>query len=248
MISRFDSYSDNGELILAAHQLGHVRGLVLDATYGKGTWWSCAEALTAVTGVVAMDLHPHKATRAHLSHGLPAVCADFRRPPFRPGTIPTVFYDPRYKLNGTPTPDVDGPDERYGADARKPWREVFTELLDGLGMERVPCRPCAGRRGVACSMCHGLGSLPVGGLAHLLAPDGRLLMKCQDQVSSQAMRWQTFEAYKRAEIAGLELVDLLEFKVTPRPQPGNRRVMHAASNYSTLMIFGKPPIRREPLA
>lgn len=230
-MKRFASYPHNGALIQAAHDLGHVRGLVLDATFGKGTWWRSAEGLTQVTGRIAMDLHPVKARRAldrierqRVVHG------DFRRPPFRPGSIQTVFYDPRYKLNGTPTPDEDGPDERYGADAVKPWRQIMDEMADGI----VAWPPWE----------HPVGD----GLAPLVAPGGRLLAKCQDQVCSGRMRWQTLLLIERATAAGLELVDRLDYEIHPRTQPEGRRQRHAEGNYSTLLIFGRPPIRLRPVA
>lgn len=224
-MKRFARYRYNGELIQAAHDLGHVRGLVLDATFGKGTWWRNAEGLTEVTDVIGMDLHPIKARRALIQSG-EAVRADFRRPPFRAGSIQTVFYDPRYKLNGTPTPDEDGPDERYGADAVKHWREIMQEMADGL------FRPA-----------------PWGtGLAPLLAPNGRLLAKCQDQVCSGRMRWQADLLTEVATDAGLEKIDRLDYEIHPRPQPEGRRQLHAEGNYSTLLIFGRPPITLRPPA
>lgn len=230
-MNRFARYPNNGHAVLAAHEKGHVRGLVLDATYGKGTWWTCAEGLTEVTGRIGMDLNPRKAARANWGPDDAcgrAVCADFRRPPFRPGSVRTIFYDPRYKLNGTPTLDEDGFDERYGADDRKPWRQIVDEMVDGL----ATLRP---------------GHLDEG-LAQLLAPNGRLLAKCMDQVCSGRFRCQTYEMQKRAEAASLELVDRMEYEITPRPQPPGRRSKHFEANYSTLLIFGRPPITLRPLS
>lgn len=233
-MKRFASYANNGELIQAVHDLGHVNGLVLDATFGMGTWWRNAEGLTRVTGRVGMDINRTKAAwamRGGVTGPGGPMCADFRRPPFKRGSFQTIFYDPRYKLNGTPTLDAGGPDERYGADAVKPWQQIQAELLDGLGHVRAD------------------GDVAVtDGLAPLLAPNGRLLAKCMDQVSSGRMRWQTFELMKRAEQVGLELVDLLEYEIHPRPQPEGRRQLHAEANYSTLLIFGRPPIRLRPLS
>lgn len=240
-VQRFARYAHNGQLIEAAHKLGHVRGLVLDATFGKGTWWRCAGQLTEVTGIIGMDLIPHKARRALSLIGpeaepgewlrASAVQADFRRAPFRPRSIRTVFYDPRYKLNGTPTEDEDGPDERYGADDPKPWREIMAEMGDGLA------HIAEGRDGMAIEY----------GLAGLVAPGGRLLAKCQNQVCSGRVRFQSDLLTKRAELAGLEKVDQLDYEVH-RSQPEGRRQKNAESNYSTLLIFGRPPIVLRPVS
>jgi hypothetical protein len=228
-VQRFAPYSHNGRLIEAAHRLGHVRGLVLDATFGKGTWWRSAEYLTEVTGIVGADLMAHKARRARAFIGpevkpgewihASGVQADFRLTPFRPRSFQTVFFDPRYKLNGTPTPDEDGPDERYGADDPKPWQEIRAEMVDGITA-----------------------------LAELVALGGRLLAKCQNQVCSKRVRFQTDWLTDAAEAAGLEKVDQLDYEIVPRTQPEGRTQNNAESNYSTLLIFGRPPIRLRPLS
>lgn len=83
----------------------------------------------------------------------------------------------------------------------------------------------------------------------VLAPNGMLLIKCQDQVSSGAVRWQTrlFAEYaewdqgstvipepKRRAI----LIDMLHLP-SYRPQPEGRRQVHARRNYSTLLVLRK---------
>jgi hypothetical protein len=68
-----------------------------------------------------------------------------------------------------------------------------------------------------------------------------VLMKCQDQVSSGHVRWQTFEFVRRAEMdLGLHLEDMLH-KLGGREQPKDRRQVHARRNYSTLLVFKKTP-------
>ncbi len=63
-----------------------------------------------------------------------------------------------------------------------------------------------------------------------------LLVKCQDQVVSGKVCWQTHQFANVAESVGCSLVDSLHLKIH-RPQPKGRRQVHARRNYSTLMVF-----------
>ena len=72
--------------------------------------------------------------------------------------------------------------------------------------------------------------------ARVLAPGGHLLLKCQDQVCSGRVRWQTDEFTSHAAALGLAKVDRLDFLKSPRPQAATRQV-HARRNHSTLLIF-----------
>lgn len=67
--------------------------------------------------------------------------------------------------------------------------------------------------------------------------DQFLLVKCMDQVSSGAVRWQTDVVTYAAGRAGMGKVDQFNLLSTPRPQPKGRRQVHAARNYSTLLVF-----------
>lgn len=67
---------------------------------------------------------------------------------------------------------------------------------------------------------------------------GFLLMKCQDQVCSGKVRWQTFEFTNETLSQGCELVDRLEL-ISYRPQPKGRKQVHARRNHSTLLVFKK---------
>lgn len=72
----------------------------------------------------------------------------------------------------------------------------------------------------------------------VLRPGGMLLVKCQDQVCSGRVRWQTREFADHAEALGCRLEDQLHL-VGMRPQPAGRRQVHARRNYSTLLILRK---------
>lgn len=67
---------------------------------------------------------------------------------------------------------------------------------------------------------------------------GYLLVKCQDQVVSGKVCWQTFEFIAHGFAIGLELADRLDM-LSYRPQPAGRRQIHARRNSSTLLIFRK---------
>lgn len=73
----------------------------------------------------------------------------------------------------------------------------------------------------------------------VLAPQGHLLLKCQDQVSGGKVRWQTHEFAAYGESLGLRLVDSL-LMLAHRAQPDGVRQVHARRNYSTLLIFRGP--------
>lgn len=92
---------------------------------------------------------------------------------------------------------------------------------------------------------YGVGTYTPWQARHALIYDGirecsrvarrNLLIKCQDQVSSGKVRWQTHLFTDIAEDEGMELVDVLHVP-GHRPQPPGRRQVHAARNYSTLLV------------
>lgn len=102
--------------------------------------------------------------------------------------------------------DTDGADERYGVNRYTDWRDRMTLLRDMLTE----------------------GARVLG--------DGYLLFKCQDQVCSGKVRWQTVEFTNHAASLGLGLVDRLD-RLGYRPQPKGRRQVHARRNASTLLVF-----------
>jgi SAM-dependent methyltransferase len=75
--------------------------------------------------------------------------------------------------------------------------------------------------------------------ARVLRPAGVLLVKCQDQVCSGAVRWQTDEFTRHAESLGLDKVDRLD-RLGHRPQPAGRRQVHAHGRPSSLLVFRAP--------
>lgn len=117
-----------------------------------------------------------------------------------------VVFDPPYKLNGTPS-DTGGVDERYGVDGPP------VRWQDRMELCRRGIRECARVLG-----------------------DGFLLVKCQDQVCSGKVRWQTIDFTETAESCGLGLVDRFDF-LSYRAQPVGRSQKTARHNASQLLVF-----------
>jgi hypothetical protein len=131
---------------------------------------------------------------------------DFTSMPHGPRSFDVVVFDPPYKLNGTPS--------RGGP--------ASSDDDYGVGTySRWQDR-------------HELISAGISECARVARR--HLLIKCQDQVSSGQVRWQTFAFAEHASLAGFRLVDMLH-NIGHRPQPQGRRQVHAARNYSTLLVL-----------
>lgn len=148
---------------------------------------------------------------AHLVASDITTGTDFRKLPHPNATFDVVAFDPPYKLNGTGGSHPS--DDDYGvAGPYQHWRDKHLLMIDGV----LQCK-------------------------RVLKPGGVLLVKCQDQVSSGEVRWQTFmfhDLLVGAQPRNFDLIDMLHLQ-GHRPQPGGRRQIHARRNYSTLMVFRK---------
>ncbi len=71
-------------------------------------------------------------------------------------------------------------------------------------------------------------------------PGGLVLYKCQDQVNSGRIWWQTRMIAEHAELYGARHRDSLMY-VGGRPQPEGRSQQHARRNYSTLLVLEVGP-------
>ena len=105
------------------------------------------------------------------------------------------------------TPSMGKMDERYGVEEPTNWRERHDLMVRGLN-------ECA----------------------RVLKSGGHLLVKCQDQVCSGKVRWQTDLMTSAARLVGLEKIDRFDL-VGHRPQPAGRRQVHARRNSSQLLVF-----------
>lgn len=139
----------------------------------------------------------------------PAGSVDFTDMPYSPRSFDAVVFDPPFKLNGAGGSHPS--DSAYG-------------VADTWG---------GGWQGR-----HALIRAGITECVRVLRPGGTLLVKCQDQVCSGQVRWQTREFADHAEGLGCRLVDQLHL-LGHRPQPAGRRQVHARRNYSTLLVLRK---------
>lgn len=133
---------------------------------------------------------------------------DFRDLPYPRAAFDAVAFDPPYKLNGTPDDTDGGQDERFGVDERASVAERMALIRDGMTEQ-----------------------------ARVLTRRGMLLVKCQDQVVSGRIYWQTDELTALADELGFDKVDRFDLLGGGRPQPGDRGQKHAYYRPSTLLVF-----------
>ena len=134
---------------------------------------------------------------------------DFTNLSWGDNVFAATIFDPPYKLNGTSTGR--GPsaaDERYGVTEYKSVEERHMLMRWGL----VEC-------------------------IRVTKPGGYILAKCQDQVASGRVHWQTAMLINTAIHHDAKLVDML-FVPGHRKQP-DRGQQHARRNYSSLLVFRK---------
>lgn len=212
-VMSYASYRNNSHLLATAADMWVRPGwTVLDPTYGLGNFYKKWRPPL----LVAHDLHHAKAPNGQV---------DFRHLPYRCDSFDLVIFDPPFKLNGQPDPELD---ERYGVDERQTWRQRMTLCFEGI----TECARVA---------------------------DKMLMVKCQDQVVSQHVRWQTFEFTQHAMDLGWDLVDRFDMlryrsqgervkKHSPCKGQGcagcdEGRVpsiqAHSARNSSSLLVFEK---------
>jgi len=148
---------------------------------------------------------------------------DFRETYYNDEAFNTVAYDPPYKFNGNPD-GLPELSERYGVDVPAKWQDRLLMMVDGL----LEC-------------------------IRLTAPGGKILVKCQDQVVSGQLRWQTRTLTNVAEmgiymskdeptgwrhVPKARLVDRFDMLGHHIPQPMNgRKQKHAHGRPSTLLVF-----------
>lgn len=108
-------------------------------------------------------------------------------------------------------------DTPYGVDKVMPWQERMQMIRDGI----TEC-------------------------ARVVKPRGIVLVKCQAQVVSGAIRWQDIEFTNHAATKGLTLVDRFDLLGTGRNQPQRTRKdgkpsvqQHAYGRPSSLLVFRK---------
>jgi hypothetical protein len=101
-------------------------------------------------------------------------------------------------------------DEAYGVHIPKTWQDRRSDMLHGF----IEC-------------------------VRVTKRGGMVLAKCQDQVCSGQMRWQTEWFSDLAKILEVRKVDELQFLGKGMDQPEGRSQQHARHTYSTLLVFKK---------
>jgi hypothetical protein len=132
---------------------------------------------------------------------------DFRRLLFPSGVFASVMFDPPYKLNGTSTGiGPSASDDDYGVGG------AYSSVEQKMTLIRDGLTECA------------------------RLADQYIILKCQDQVVSGNVVWQTRIFTDHAERLGFKLVDMLHVRGY-RAQPPGRRQLHARRDYSTALVF-----------
>lgn len=143
---------------------------------------------------------------------------DFRALPYDDDTFDAAAYDPPYvSVGGRATTGLPEMHDRYGLEAAPRSPADLQDLIDA-GLTEV---------------------------ARVVKPQGIVLVKCQDYISSGKLWPGTHRTLTHALDIGLHLVDRFEhIAAAPRPQPPGRRQVHARRNLSTLFVLSTPGRKR----
>lgn len=200
----------NADLIAEVCRLYAPPGSVIaDVTYGRGRFWRKTDL--AQCTLLASDITA--------GPGVAAVC-DFRRLPYRDGSLDVVVLDPPYVHNaGTANPH----------DYRPTTTRYNGHTTAGLYNADIM-------------------GLYAGGLAEafrvLRAEGGTCWVKCKDEVEREVQRWSHIAVYHLAIQAGFCARDLFVLTGTTSPQRWPGRVQHhARKTHSYLWIFQRPDKR-----
>lgn len=133
-VMAMSAWRTNAEMVADVARLGYLGGRVLDCTYGRGTFWKVFRPAE----LVACDGDPAKSPIGY--------SVDFTRMPFADEEFDASVIDGPYKLNGTPTIEVD---EAYGVHVTSS-REGRHELIKGGIVECVRVTRVGGHVLVKC--------------------------------------------------------------------------------------------------
>lgn len=110
------AWQSNADLIAEVARLGYLDGRVLDATYGRGTFWKNYRPADLWTNDRDLGC-------ANSSHDYRAFPPEWER------SFDAVVFDPDYKLNGTPA--LGDFDARYGIGGTVTREQRYAAILDG---------------------------------------------------------------------------------------------------------------------
>lgn len=205
----------NGPLIAAAAQLWiHEGDLVVDCTYGLGNFWSVYRP------------------RRLVAHDLITDGVDFCQLPEADASADVVVFDPPYiPQGGRETSTIEGPRPGGGPNIREP---------EGGFLQRYGL--FTGPRSV-----RELDELVAAGMKEanrILAPSGRLLVKCMDYINGSRYVQGRHKAVVTAQALGLVQVDEFVHYSGVGPQPPRERQYHSRRAHTFLCVFQAPKARR----
>lgn len=165
-----------------------------------------------------------------VAHDLITDGVDFRQLPEADGTVDVAVFDPPYiSPGGRASSTLDG---RGGADG---------DFNERYGLHDTPATPAE----LADLIAQGIKEA-----TRVLAPKGRLMVKCMDYVSSGGLFLGRHHVVTTALGLGLRQVDEFVHHSGTGPQPTEnpdgtpRRQVHSRRAHSFLCVFQQPPKRR----
>lgn len=213
----------NGPLLAAAAQLWiNETDLVVDMTYGRGKFWTCYSPARLV------------------GHDLITDGVDFRQLPEGDGTVDVAVFDPPYiSPGGRTTSTLDGRVSRTTSSLDG--RSGGGDFNERYGLADTPATPAE----LAELIAQGIKEA-----TRVLAPKGRLMVKCMDYVSSGGLFLGRHHVVTTALGLGLRQVDEFVHHSGTGPQPTEnpdgtpRRQIHSRRAHSFLCVFQAPPAKR----
>jgi hypothetical protein len=138
---------------------------------------------------------------------------DFRALPYEDSTFDAAVFDPPYVCAGGRA------------------TTTIPEFHSAYGMTDAPRTPLA---------LQNMNNAGLREVMRVVKPRAKVLVKCQDYVSSGKLWLGTHWTLTYALSIGFECWDRLEHIGSPRPQPERERQYHARRNLSTLFVFVAP--------
>ena len=209
----------NAQMIADCHRLGYLKDtdLILDPTYGRGTWWRLwhPPGDYHVIGHQWRQPIPGGVVWSEwLRDDWPLLGTwDFRNMWYQDETFDAVAFDPPYVCVGGRTTTGIG------------------EMHAAYGMGDTPTTPGGVQADIDAGLLECFRVVKKGGI---------VLVKVQSYVTSGKLWPGTFYTWRYADLIGFQLVDHLNHISGARPQPAGRRQVHARRNQSDLLILRRP--------
>lgn len=223
----------NAQLIERVSRLGYLDGTVIDLTYGKGNWWKRWKPADLWTN----DLDPNTSAQMHF---------DFTALPLQSDSFDTACFDPAYvSPGGRETSGISTMWDAYGMGTTASSPRATFEYNDRGFAEAIRIVRPGGfvlyksqdyiSSGKLQPVTHWIIEAATGAKANAIEQLERLeALRERNTVTDDE-----FAALKHQVINGhgVEYFDRIEHLSGARPQPADRRQVHARRNFSTLLIF-----------